>query len=63
MKKLNLIDLVEIQGGTASQVISGLCLATAIGRVAGYFTPAIGVSVGLTIACAINTVGGNQDWW
>ena len=63
MKKLNLTDLVEIQGGTASQVIGNICVATAIGRVAGYFTPAIGVSIAVTLGCALNAVAANQDWW
>lgn len=63
MKKINILHLEKIQGGTASQVIGGICVATAIGRAVGYFTPAAPAAWGITIGCAINAVGGNQGWW
>lgn len=63
MKKIDIKNLVEIEGGTVSQVIGGVCVATAIGRAVGYFTPTAPVAWAVTIGCAVNAVAGNQGWW
>ncbi|TDO96095.1 hypothetical protein [Flavobacterium sp. 245] len=63
MKSIELNEMTSITGGSASQVIGGICIATGLSRLAGLFTPAAPVAAGITIGCAINAIGGNQGWW
>lgn len=63
MKKINKVEMIKIEGGTVSQFLGGVCIGTGLARLAGLFTPAAPVAAGITIACAVNALAGNQGWW
>ncbi len=63
MKQIEITEMTFICGGTVSQVLGGVCIGTGLARLAGLFTPAAPVAAGITIACAVNALAGNQGWW
>lgn len=63
MKKLEINQMTDLTGGTVSQVLGGVCIGTGLARLAGFFTPALPLAAGITIACAVNAIAGNQGWW
>jgi hypothetical protein len=63
MKTISFNELENIQANGLSQFIGGACAATALIRIAGLWTPAAPVSIGIGVLCVANAIGGNQGWW
>jgi hypothetical protein len=63
MRKIKKNELVNIEGGTVSNFISGACAATTLIRIAGLWSPAAPVAIGIGAFCIANAIAGNQGWW
>jgi hypothetical protein len=63
MRKIEEIELANIEGGRVSTFVSGACAATTLIRLAGLWTPAAPVAYGIGAICVVNAIAGNQGWW
>jgi len=61
MKRIE--NLHEINGGAVSTVIGGLCAATLVARLGGFFSPAAPVAIGWAAVCVVNGFAASEGWW
>ena len=63
MKKLQINKLEELNGGSVSNVISGVCAAVTLSGIVGIIALNNPVGYGVRGACLVHTIGRGMDWW
>ncbi|MBL4746904.1 MAG: hypothetical protein JKY08_11130 [Flavobacteriaceae bacterium] len=65
MRKLEINELSNIQGGDVGDVINGACAALAAGSYLTIIALSISTPVGAVIggACLVNVIGNGAGWW
>ncbi len=63
MKKIEVVEMANIEGGTAGQFISGVCAGIGLATLTGVLVLSGPAGWGITATCFINGIGDHQGWW